>query len=76
MRLDWDAMDAWFEEDEQVFTHPRDPYTRVDILASSRHLRVEVEGETVAESTARGCSSRPACRSASTCPRRTCEWSC
>ena len=51
VRLDWDAMDAWFEEDEEVFTHPRDPYTRVDILASSRHVRVEVDGVTVAEST-------------------------
>jgi uncharacterized protein (DUF427 family) len=50
IRLDWDAMDAWFEEDEQVFTHPRDPYTRVDILPSSRHVRVEVDGSTVAES--------------------------
>jgi uncharacterized protein (DUF427 family) len=49
IRLDWDAMDAWFEEDEQVFTHPRDPYTRVDILPSSRHVRVEVDGVTVAE---------------------------
>ena len=51
VRFDWHSMDAWFEEDEQVFTHPRDPYTRVDILASSRHVRVEVGGTTVAEST-------------------------
>jgi uncharacterized protein (DUF427 family) len=51
IRLDWNAMDAWFEEDEEVFTHPRDPYTRVDILPSSRHVRVEVDGVTVAEST-------------------------
>jgi uncharacterized protein (DUF427 family) len=51
IRFDWDSMDAWFEEDEQVFTHPRDPYTRVDILASSRHVRVEVAGTTIAEST-------------------------
>jgi len=50
IRLDWDAMDAWFEEDEQVFTHPRDPYTRVDILASSRQVRVEVDGVVIAES--------------------------
>ena len=50
IRLDWGAMDAWFEEDEEVFTHPRDPYTRVDILRSSRHVRVEVDGVTVAES--------------------------
>jgi uncharacterized protein (DUF427 family) len=51
IRLEWDAMDAWFEEDEQVYTHPRDPYTRVDILPSSRHVRVEVDGLTIAEST-------------------------
>jgi uncharacterized protein (DUF427 family) len=51
IRLGWDAMDAWFEEDEQVFTHPRDPYTRVDILRSSRHVRVEVDGLTLAETT-------------------------
>jgi uncharacterized protein (DUF427 family) len=49
IRLEWNAMDAWFEEDEQVFTHPRDPYTRVDILPSSRHVRVEVDGVTIAE---------------------------
>jgi uncharacterized protein (DUF427 family) len=49
IRLDWAAMDAWFEEDEQVFTHPRDPYTRVDILPSSRHIRIEVDGVTIAE---------------------------
>ena len=51
IRLEWDAMDAWFEEDEEVFTHPRDPYTRVDILAGSRHVRIEVDGVTVADST-------------------------
>jgi uncharacterized protein (DUF427 family) len=50
VRLEWDAMDAWFEEDEEVFTHPRDPYTRVDILSSSRHVLVEVDGVTIAES--------------------------
>jgi uncharacterized protein (DUF427 family) len=50
IRLDWHALDAWFEEDEQVFTHPRDPYTRVDIIPSSRHVRIEVDGVTVAES--------------------------
>jgi uncharacterized protein (DUF427 family) len=50
VRLDWQAMDAWFEEDEEVFTHPRDPYKRVDILPSSRHIRVEVDGVTVGES--------------------------
>src|SRR5919109_3130248 len=50
IRFDWNAMDGWFEEDEEVFVHPRDPYKRVDILPSSRHVRVEVDGVTVAES--------------------------
>lgn len=50
VRFDWDAMDAWFEEDEPVTVHPRDPYTRVDILASSRHVQVAVDGVTVAAS--------------------------
>jgi uncharacterized protein (DUF427 family) len=50
IRLEWGAMDSWFEEDEEVFTHPRDPYTRIDILASSRHLRVALDGVTIAES--------------------------
>jgi uncharacterized protein (DUF427 family) len=51
VRLEWGAMDAWFEEDEEVFTHPRSPYARVDILDSSRHVRIEVDGVAVAEST-------------------------
>lgn len=50
VRFEWDAMDAWFEEDEEVFVHPRDPYKRVDILASGRHVRVEIDGVTVADS--------------------------
>lgn len=50
VRLDWDSMTAWFEEDEEVFTHARDPFTRVDILPSSRHVRVELDGMVVAES--------------------------
>src|SRR5437762_12763231 len=52
VRLDWKSMSEWFEEDEPVYTHPRDPYSRVDILASSRHVRVEVDGMTVADSRA------------------------
>ena len=50
IRFEWDAIESWFEEDEEVFTHPRDPYTRVDIVPSSRHVRIEVAGVTVAES--------------------------
>jgi uncharacterized protein (DUF427 family) len=50
VRLQWAAMDEWFEEDEPVYVHPRDPYTRVDILGSSRHVVVDVDGVTVADS--------------------------
>ncbi len=48
--LRWHLMDAWFEEDDEVFGHPRDPYHRVDVLNSSRHITVTVGGELVAES--------------------------
>jgi len=47
----WKTMDHWFEEDEEVTVHARDPYTRIDILASSRRVRVEINGMTVADST-------------------------
>ena len=51
-RVEWAALDAWFEEDEQVFVHPRNPYTRVDALRSSRTVRVELAGQLLAESAA------------------------
>ena len=47
--LSWRAMDAWYEEDDEVYVHPRDPYHRVDVLRSSRHVRIEMLGETIAE---------------------------
>ena len=50
VRLEWDAMSEWVEEDEIVYTHPRNPYTRVDILPSSRQVRVEIDGVIVADS--------------------------
>ncbi|HEV2348074.1 MAG TPA: DUF427 domain-containing protein [Actinocrinis sp.] len=50
VRVDFDAMSEWFEEDEPIYVHPRDPHTRIDILTSSRHIRVEIDGVTVADS--------------------------
>lgn len=50
MRFEWEALDEWFEEDEQVYVHPRDPYTRIDILPSSRHVQVELDGVLLADS--------------------------
>jgi uncharacterized protein (DUF427 family) len=49
VRFEWDALDAWFEEDEQVFVHPRSP-VRVDALRSTRHVRIELDGTVLAES--------------------------
>ncbi len=49
-RFEWDSLDAWFEEDEQVFVHPRDPYTRADALRSTRSVRIELDGVTLAAS--------------------------
>lgn len=46
--FDFRAFD-WREEDEPIDAHPRDPFKRVDVLASSRHLRVELEGMLLAE---------------------------
>ena len=50
VRFEWDALDAWYEEDEEVFVHPRNPYARVDALRSTRTVRVELDGVLLAES--------------------------
>jgi uncharacterized protein (DUF427 family) len=47
----WNKVDAWFEEDEQVYVHARDPYTRIDALRSSRHVQIELDGLILAETT-------------------------
>lgn len=49
VRFEWGAFDAWFEEDERVFVHPRSPYTRVDALRSGSHVRVEIDGVRLAD---------------------------
>jgi uncharacterized protein (DUF427 family) len=46
----WDSGLTWFEEALEVHVHARDPLTRVDVLPSERHVRVELDGEVVAES--------------------------
>jgi len=51
VRIEWAAMDAWFEEDEQVFTHVRSPYARIDILPTSRHVQVRLGDTVLADST-------------------------
>jgi uncharacterized protein (DUF427 family) len=51
VRFDWAGLDSWFEEDEQVYVHPRNPYSRVDVLRSTRSVRIELDGVVLAETT-------------------------
>ena len=48
--LDFAAFDAWYEEDERNVSHPRDPFHRIDVLPSSRRVRLELDGQLLAES--------------------------
>ena len=49
--VDFDDFDAWYEEDEPNLGHPRDPFHRIDIVHSTRHVRIEHDGEVLADST-------------------------
>jgi uncharacterized protein (DUF427 family) len=51
VRVPWDAVDEWFEEEERVSGHPRNPYHRVDCVRTARHLRVEVAGLVLVDTT-------------------------
>jgi uncharacterized protein (DUF427 family) len=48
--FEWGAMDEWLEEDEQLVGHARDPYSRIDVRETTRHVRVSIGGKPVAES--------------------------
>jgi uncharacterized protein (DUF427 family) len=50
--LDFGGFDAWYEEDERNLGHPRDPFHRIDIVHSSRHVVVSGGGRTLADSRA------------------------
>ena len=45
----WHAMDGFYEEDERILGHAADPYHRIDIRQTSRHLVVRDGDEVVAE---------------------------
>ena len=45
----WNRLDHWYEEDEEIFVHARDPYKRVDTILSARHVQVELGDEIVAD---------------------------
>jgi uncharacterized protein (DUF427 family) len=46
----WNRVDRWLEEDEEAVVHPRDPYHRIDLLHSSRHVKISLDGELLAQS--------------------------
>jgi uncharacterized protein (DUF427 family) len=48
----WEQLDHWFDEDEEVFGHLRDPYHRVDVRPTGRRVRVSQGGQVIAETTA------------------------
>jgi uncharacterized protein (DUF427 family) len=47
----WEPLDHWYEEDEEVFVHPRDPFHRIDVLPTSRRVRVSLDGTELADTT-------------------------
>ena len=49
--IEWGRMDQWFDEDDEIFGHIRDPYHRVDARPTSRHLQVRIDGQIVADTT-------------------------
>jgi uncharacterized protein (DUF427 family) len=51
VQVDFDALDEWLEEDEPQIGHPPDPYHRIDVRRTSRHVRIRIGGRVVAEST-------------------------
>ena len=48
--LDFFSFDEWSEEDERIVGHPRDPFKRIDVRRSSRQVRIEFDGQVLAES--------------------------
>jgi uncharacterized protein (DUF427 family) len=52
VEVKWDAVEAWYEEDERVFVHVRDPYHRVDCYSTSRRVRVTLDDVVLADTTA------------------------
>lgn len=49
IKVDFHSMDQWFEEDVPVYGHPKDPYKRIDILLSTRNIKVVIDGVTLAD---------------------------
>jgi uncharacterized protein (DUF427 family) len=51
VHVPWEAVDSWYEEDEEVFGHPRNPYHRVDCVRTTRRLQITCRGLPVVDTT-------------------------
>ena len=49
VKVDFNSIDQWLEEEVEIYCHPKDPYKRIDILPSTRHVKVALDGVTLAE---------------------------
>jgi len=49
VEIAWNAADEWLEEDEELLGHARDPFHRIDALRTSRHVRVSLKEQLLAE---------------------------
>lgn len=51
VHVPWSAAEHWFEEEQEIVVHPHDPYHRIEVLPSTRHVSVEIGSAAVADST-------------------------
>ncbi|KAF2098033.1 DUF427-domain-containing protein [Rhizodiscina lignyota] len=49
VKIDFAAIDQWYEEEQPIYVHPKDPTKRIDILHSTRPIEVQVDGHVLAK---------------------------
>lgn len=54
VKIEFNALDQWLEEQSQIFIHPRDPFHRVDVLPTSRYIKIEMDGVVLADTASEG----------------------
>ncbi|KAF1991539.1 DUF427-domain-containing protein [Aulographum hederae CBS 113979] len=51
IKVEFDSMDQWYEEDTPIYVHPKDPTKRIDLLSSQRTVEIKLGSTTLAKST-------------------------
>ncbi len=54
VKIEFNALDEWLEEQSHVIYHPKDPFHRVDVLPTCRHVRIEIDGTVLADTCSEG----------------------